>query len=122
MFIIKQGKAFIIDGEKANQIKFNDDLTYKVMKETVEVPKDATKYNLEEVIAKLNVRYEIETKLEEEALSSMGDEKLLEKMEKLEEALAEKEAEVEELLEKLSSLTKPVENEQPTDKEPSKEQ
>lgn len=121
MFIIKQGKAFLIDGKKAVEIKFNDDLSYKVMKETVEVEKDAKKYNLDEVMAKLNVRYEIETKLEEEALTSMGDEKLLGKIKILEEALAEKEAQVEELKEQIALLTKPaVENE--AEKEPSSEQ
>ena len=123
MYIIKQGKAYIVKGNQAHEIRFNDDLTYKTAKEGIEFNGEKT-YNLDEVMAKLNIRYQIETKLEEEALASMGDKALLEKVELLEAELAEKEAQIGKLEEEIALLTKPadVEQEKKAEEKPSNEQ
>lgn len=121
MFIIKQGKAFLVNEKQAIEIKFNDDLSYELLENTIEIDDNIKKYSLDEVMAKLNVKYEIKTRLKREALISMGDKKLLEEKKELEKTLTEKETEIKKLIEEIALLKKTVKGKE-TETEPLKKQ
>lgn len=111
-FIIKDGEAYLIQGDSAVKVEF--DLEKKMnlskdKKDKIDV-EDETKYTYDEVLRKLNVNYKIEKALEE-ALMPVTDEKLraqVDELEELNKALKEEkqalEKELEALKEELKTL------------------
>lgn len=109
MFIIEKGKAYIIKGDKAIQIAFNkNDLKYVETDKEIEYS-NQSKYSLNEVIAKLNVRNNIRKAKAKEA-TVVNDSELLKEVERLNEEnnalkdeLAKKDKEISELLEQIEA-------------------
>lgn len=89
MFIIEKGKAYIVKGDKAIEIAFNDkNLVYKETDKEIEVS-NQRKYTFNEVIAKLNIRNNIaKAKAKKTAVASDSElQKVVDKLTKENEAL-----------------------------------
>ena len=63
-FIIHNGKPYVEKNGKAYEIEFNKDLSYKVTNNELKDISIKNKYFLREVLAKLNIKYNLANKKE----------------------------------------------------------
>ena len=100
MYIIENGKAYLVDGEVAYLVNF--DTTGKIIINKEETIETANKiiYSYNEMYAKLNIAYMIEEKKKENATDSIENEEI----EKLNSKIIELTKENDELKAKLEEL------------------
>ena len=120
-YIIKDGNAYIIKGDKAHKVEFALDRSMKISTEKEDIidVKGEKRYTYDQVLRKLNVEYMIAKALEEQNMP-VRDEKLLEDIKVLQEekkALEEKVM----LLEKELDELKTEDNNENVDEKPKTE-
>jgi len=125
MYIIENGKAYLVDGEVAHLVNF--DTTGKMIinkEETIEIANKAI-YSYNEMYAKLNIEFKIAEKKQEDALNGIENE-VIDKLNKQIVDLTNENEKLKSLLAEKKIETKPIEakdtneEEKPVDEEETK--
>lgn len=102
MYIIENGSAYLIDGNKAYKIKFDLNKNMTFDKENAIDVEGHQKYTYDEVLKKLNIEYNIEIKKQE--LTDKANESIA--IKELNAKIAELTKNNDELVKKIAELTK----------------
>lgn len=126
MYIIKEGKAYLVDGEVAYLVNFDTTGKMLIDKDTTESILNEVVYTYDEMYAKLNIAYQIAEKKQEDALNGIENEVIDELNKKVADLTKENEK-LKSLLAEKKIETKPIEakdtneEEKPVDEEETKE-
>lgn len=102
MYIIEEGKAYLVDGEVGYLTNFDTTGKMLIDKDTTIDVLGKVVYTYDEMYAKLNIKYKIEQKLKETALNS-NDNKEIVKLKATIEELTKENKELKSLLEKMKT-------------------
>ena len=111
MYIIEEGKAYLVDGEVGYLTNFDTTGKMLIDKDTTIDVLGKVVYTYDEMYAKLNIKYKIEQKLKETALNS-NDNKEIVKLKATIEELTKENKELKSLLEKMKT-SEEAKNEEP---------